>query len=67
MTTLPNVGDVGDAGDEPMTRPQRTYLQTLAQEAGEDLPEPELGKAAASQLIERLQRATGRIPSDRPH
>jgi hypothetical protein len=52
-------------GDEPMTGPQRSYLQTLAHEAGEDLPEEELTKAAASELIERLQRATGRIPADR--
>ena len=26
-------------GDEPMTGPQRSYLSTLAQEAGEELPE----------------------------
>ena len=50
-----------------MTRSQRAYLRTLAQETGEALPEPELGKVAATQLIERLQRATGRIPADRPH
>jgi hypothetical protein len=53
--------------DEPMTRPQRTYLHTLAREAGEEVPEPEPSKAAASVLIERLQRATGRIPADRDH
>lgn len=53
-------------GEEPMTGPQRSYLQTLAHEAGEDLPEDELTKAAASELIQRLQRATGRIPADRP-
>jgi uncharacterized protein YjbI with pentapeptide repeats len=52
-------------GDEPMTGPQRSYLHTLAQEAGEDLPEAELTKAEASELIERLQRVTGRIPADR--
>jgi hypothetical protein len=46
-------------GDEPMTGPQRSYLQTLAREAGEDLPE-QLTKAEASQLIDRLQRVTGR-------
>jgi hypothetical protein len=53
-------------GDEPMTGSQRSYLHTLAQEAGEDLPETELTKAEASELIERLQRVTGRIPADRP-
>ena len=46
-------------GDEPMTGPQRSYLQTLAQEAGEQVPE-ELTKAEASEAIERLQATTGR-------
>jgi Protein of unknown function (DUF3072) len=46
-------------GDEPMTGPQASYLETLAREAGEDLPD-NLTKAEASELIERLQAATGR-------
>ncbi|MBE7190397.1 DUF3072 domain-containing protein [Jatrophihabitans endophyticus] len=46
-------------GDEPMTGPQHSYLQTLAQEAGEDVP-GDLTKAAASEMIDRLQRSTGR-------
>ena len=46
-------------GDEPMTGPQRSYLSTLAQEAGEDLPE-NLTKAQASEMIDRLQQKTGR-------
>jgi hypothetical protein len=46
-------------GDEPMTGPQRSYLQTLAREAGRDLPE-EMTKAEASDLIEELQASTGR-------
>lgn len=46
-------------GDEPMTGPQHSYLQTLAQEAGEDVPD-DLTKAAASEMIDRLQRSTGR-------
>ncbi|MCA1672230.1 MAG: DUF3072 domain-containing protein [Actinobacteria bacterium] len=46
-------------GEEPMTGPQRGYLRTLAQEAGEDVPEA-LTKAEASQLIDRLQQQTGR-------
>jgi hypothetical protein len=49
-------------GDEPMTGPQRSYLSTLAQEAGEDVPE-NLTKAQASSLIDELQRRTGRGPS----
>jgi hypothetical protein len=46
-------------GDEPMTGPQRSYLNTLAQEAGEDIPE-NLTKAQASELIDKLQQRTGR-------
>jgi hypothetical protein len=42
-----------------MTGPQRSYLNTLAQEAGEDVPDS-LTKAEASQLIDRLQERTGR-------
>ncbi len=46
-------------GDEPMTGPQKSYLQTLGREAGEDVPET-MTKAEASQLIEELQTKTGR-------
>jgi hypothetical protein len=45
--------------DEPMTGPQRSYLGTLAREAGEDVP-ADLTKAQASELIDRLQEKTGR-------
>ncbi len=46
-------------GDEPMTGAQRSYLDTLAREAGEELP-ADLTKAHASEHIERLQQKTGR-------
>lgn len=46
-------------GDEPMTGPQRSYLETLAREAGEEVP-GDLTKAQASELIDRLQHTTGR-------
>ena len=46
-------------GDEPMTGPQRSYLDTLAREAGQELP-ADLTKAEASQHIDELQQATGR-------
>jgi hypothetical protein len=46
-------------GDEPMTGAQRSYLDTLAREAGERLS-PDLTKAEASEHIERLQDRTGR-------
>jgi len=46
-------------GDEPMTGAQRSYLDTLAREAGEQLPADQT-KAEASENIERLQVKTGR-------
>ena len=46
-------------GDEPMTGPQASYLETLAREAGEE-PPGELTKADASRCIEDLQEKTGR-------
>jgi hypothetical protein len=46
-------------GDEPMTGAQRSYLDTLAREAGEQLS-PDLTKAEASEHIDRLQSKTGR-------
>ena len=50
-------------GDEPMTGAQRSYLDTLAREAGEQIP-ADLTKAQASEHIDRLQQATGRGASD---
>jgi Protein of unknown function (DUF3072) len=46
-------------GDEPATGPQLSYLGTLAQQAGEQVPD-DLTKARASQLIDELQARTGR-------
>lgn len=46
-----------------MTGPQRSYLQTLAQEAGEDVPD-ELPKADASKKIDELQGAHRPGPVD---
>jgi hypothetical protein len=52
-------------GDEPMTAAQRSYLETLATEAGE---EPDTGadltKAEASKRIDELQEKTGRGRAD---
>jgi hypothetical protein len=42
-----------------MTGAQRSYLDTLAKQAGEQLP-ADLTKAEASEHIDRLQRKTGR-------
>ena len=46
-------------GDEEMTGAQRSYLNTLSQEAGEQLDE-DLTKAEASKKIDELQHKTGR-------
>ncbi len=53
-------------GDEPMTGPQASYLRTLLQQAGRsehDL-EPGLSKARASEMIDDLQKETGRGKPD---
>lgn len=47
-------------GDEPITQAQRSYLDTLAREAGEQLP-ADMTKAEASQNIDRLQGASPRV------
>ena len=41
-------------GDEPMTGPQQSYLDTLAREAGEDVDDS-LTKAEASKKIDELK------------
>ena len=46
-------------GDQPMTGAQRSYLHTLAEEAGEEVDD-ELTKAEASKKIDELQEKTGR-------
>jgi Protein of unknown function (DUF3072) len=46
-------------GDEEMTAAQRSYLQTLAEEAGEEV-DLNLTKAEASKRIEELRHKTGR-------
>jgi Protein of unknown function (DUF3072) len=51
-------------GDEPMTGPQRSYLQTLAREAGRDVDLDGISKADASRLIDELQAASGRGTPD---
>ena len=46
-------------GNEPETAAQRSYLDTLSREAGEQSPGP-LTKADAAKHIEELQERTGR-------
>jgi hypothetical protein len=51
-------------GDEPMTSAQRSYLETLTREAGEDFDaDVAMTKAEAALRIEELQKKTGRAPS----
>ena len=47
-------------GDEPMTGPQKSYLETLAREAGQDVPD-DLNKAEASEKIDELQEKSDRV------
>lgn len=51
--------DAWTTGDEPMTGAQRSYLHTLAEEAGEEVDD-DLTKAEASKRIDELQDRTGR-------
>lgn len=51
--------DEWKTGDEPMTGAQRSYLHTLASEAGEKVDD-NLTKAEAAKRIEALQQKTGR-------
>ncbi len=46
-------------GDEPATGAQKSYLNTLAREAGEKVPD-DITKADASRKIDELQEETGR-------
>ena len=46
-------------GDEPMTGAQKSYLNTLAEQANEEVDDS-LNKADASRKIDELQEKTGR-------
>ena len=50
-------------GDEPATAPQRSYLETLAQDTGAEVPD-DLTKARASELIDELRGRSPRVRSD---
>lgn len=52
--------DEWKTGDEPITASQRSYLRTLATEAGVEPKDEGLTKAEAAKRIEELQRQTGR-------
>jgi hypothetical protein len=50
-------------GDEPATPAQRSYLETLAQDTGEQIDE-DLTKAEASKKIEELRERSPRVNGD---
>ena len=55
--------DTWKTGDEPMTGAQRSYLGTLADEAGEKVDE-DLTKAEASKKIDELRSVNPRTKDD---
>ena len=46
-------------GDEPMTGAQASYLETLARQAGEEIPDGDMTKAQASERIDDLRAKAG--------
>lgn len=46
------------SGGDPATASQKSYLDTLAKQAGEELP-ADISKADASEAIDRLRQQTG--------
>jgi hypothetical protein len=55
--------DTWVTGDEPATQSQLSYLNTLAQDSGADVPS-ELTKAQASQLIDELRGESPRVSGE---
>ena len=47
------------SGDDPITPSQKSYLDTLARQAGEELS-ADMTKSEASQHIDRLRQQTGK-------
>jgi hypothetical protein len=47
------------SGDDPATPSQQSYLETLAEQAGEEVQNGELTKAEASEEIDRLRKEAG--------
>jgi hypothetical protein len=55
--------DEWKTGDEPMTDAQRSYLETLCRETGEEIDET-LSKAEASKRIDELRERSPRLSRD---
>ena len=62
-TPLQKDPDDWKTGDEPMTPAQRSYLETLAQDTGEQVSD-DLTKAEASKLIDELRERSPRVNSE---
>ena len=55
--------DEWKTGDEPMTDAQRSYLETLCRETGEEFDEA-LSKAEASKRIDELRARSPRLAEE---
>jgi hypothetical protein len=55
--------DEWKTGDEPMTDAQRSYLETLCRETGEDFDDT-LSKAEASKRIDALRERSPRLSGE---
>ena len=55
--------DEWKTGDEPMTDAQRSYLETLCRDTGEEFDEG-LSKADASKRIDELRERSPRLSTD---
>ena len=55
--------DEWKTGDEPMTAAQRSYLETLCRESGEDFDDT-LTKAEASKRIDELRARSPRLSGE---
>ena len=55
--------DEWKTGDEPMTNAQRSYLETLAKDSGEEVDDS-LTKAEASKRIEELRERSPRLAGE---
>lgn len=55
--------DEWKTGDEPMTDAQRSYLETLCRETGEDFDDT-LSKAEASKRIDELRERSPRLAQE---
>jgi hypothetical protein len=52
-------------GDEPATAAQMSYLTTLAQDSGREVPD-QISKADASKLIDELRQESPRVSGSGP-